>query len=211
MVPSGLARSRRRNTAVSVGSLGRFLIGRGAQQRARHLSPNLPLPGTSGQRSALPLRLNHRRLHWAELFTGNCLITISVLSGQASLGGMVRNLCLVYLGNLVGASALAAGVVFSGQLDLFWRSIGRLGHRDRRREMRSISGQRLPEGGAVQHSGLCGVMCALCAKDVPGRAVGASAPCAFSWSAVLSTALPICIIYRLACLPGTFRNMRHWL
>ena len=54
----------------------------------------------------------------AELFTGNCLITISVLSGQASLGGMVRNLCLVYLGNLVGASALAAGVVFSGQLDL---------------------------------------------------------------------------------------------
>lgn len=43
----------------------------------------------------------------AELFTGNCLITISVLDKKASLGGMLRNWCIVYVGNLVGSLILA--------------------------------------------------------------------------------------------------------
>ena len=130
-------------------------------------------------RSALPLRPNHRRLHWGELFTGNCLITISVLSGQASLGGMVRNLCLVYLGNLVGASALAAGVVFSGQLDL---SGGALAVSVIETAAAKCA---LSPGSAFLRGVLCnilvcvGVMCALCAKDVPGRAVGAFCPVCF--------------------------------
>lgn len=115
----------------------------------------------------------------AELFTGNCLITISVLSGQASLGGMVRNLCLVYLGNLVGASALAAGVVFSGQLDL---SGGALAVSVIETAAAKCA---LSPGSAFLRGVLCnilvcvGVMCALCAKDVPGRAVGAFCPVCF--------------------------------
>ena len=147
----------------------------------------------------------------AELFTGNCLITISVLSGQASLGGMVRNLCLVYLGNLVGASALAAGVVFSGQLDLSGGALAVSVIETAAAKCALSPGSAFLRGGCATFWSVW----ALCAPCAPRTCQAGpwvpSALCAFSWSAVLSTALPICIIYRLACLPGTFRNMRHWL
>ncbi len=43
----------------------------------------------------------------AELFTGNCLITIPVLSGKARLSGMLKNWVIVYLGNMVGGFPIA--------------------------------------------------------------------------------------------------------
>jgi formate/nitrite transporter len=43
----------------------------------------------------------------AELFTGNCLIIIPVLSGKAKLSGMLKNWVLVYLGNMVGGFLIA--------------------------------------------------------------------------------------------------------
>lgn len=54
----------------------------------------------------------------AELFTGNCLITIPVLERRVAWTGMLRNLCWVYIGNLIGAVLLAAAIVYSGQLNL---------------------------------------------------------------------------------------------
>ena len=53
----------------------------------------------------------------AELFTGNCLITISVLDKKASVAGMLRNWVIVYLGNLVGALLVSAGCAYFGQFD----------------------------------------------------------------------------------------------
>ena len=52
----------------------------------------------------------------AELFTGNCLITVSLLEKKATLAGMARNLVIVYLGNMAGAVLLAAAA-FSGTFD----------------------------------------------------------------------------------------------
>ncbi len=49
----------------------------------------------------------------AELFTGNCLIIIPVLSGKAKISGMLRNWVLVYLGNMVGGFIIAALAAFS--------------------------------------------------------------------------------------------------
>ena len=49
----------------------------------------------------------------AELFTGNCLIIIPVLSGKAKLSGMLRNWVLVYFGNMVGGLIIAALAAFS--------------------------------------------------------------------------------------------------
>ena len=43
----------------------------------------------------------------AELFTGNCLIFIPVLSGKAKLSGMLKNWVLVYFGNMVGGFLIA--------------------------------------------------------------------------------------------------------
>lgn len=48
----------------------------------------------------------------AELFTGNCLIMIPVLSKKAKVSGMLKNWLLVYLGNMVGAFLIALGASF---------------------------------------------------------------------------------------------------
>ena len=45
----------------------------------------------------------------AELFTGNCLITISVLDRRCTVGQMLRSWVIVYLSNLVGSLLVAAG------------------------------------------------------------------------------------------------------
>ena len=55
----------------------------------------------------------------SELFTGNCLIIISVLEKKASISGMLRNLAVVYLGNLVGGLIISALIVYSGTYSLF--------------------------------------------------------------------------------------------
>ncbi|WP_034446320.1 formate/nitrite transporter family protein [Butyrivibrio sp. AE2032] len=49
----------------------------------------------------------------AELFTGNCLILIPVLSKKATVAGMLRNWLIVYLGNMVGGLAIALLANFS--------------------------------------------------------------------------------------------------
>ncbi|WP_245522660.1 formate/nitrite transporter family protein [Thermanaerovibrio velox] len=50
----------------------------------------------------------------AELFTGNCLMPMPLLAGRLPLRGMVRNWCLVYLGNLLGALGVAFLIRLSG-------------------------------------------------------------------------------------------------
>ncbi|HHT19862.1 MAG TPA: formate/nitrite transporter family protein [Tissierellia bacterium] len=53
-----------------------------------------------------------------ELFTGNIMIIISVLEKKTTVAKMLRNWGLVYLGNMIGAIVLAAGLAVYGQLDL---------------------------------------------------------------------------------------------
>ena len=55
-----------------------------------------------------PLGLIMVILLGAELFTGNCLISIAVLDGTATVGGMLRNWSCAYVGNFVGAALTAA-------------------------------------------------------------------------------------------------------
>ncbi len=49
----------------------------------------------------------------AELFTGNCLIIIPVLSKKATVPGMLKNWLMVYLGNMVGGIIIALLASFS--------------------------------------------------------------------------------------------------
>ena len=53
----------------------------------------------------------------AELFTGNCLIIIPVLSKKATISGMLRNWVIVYLGNMVGGFLIALLANFSHTYD----------------------------------------------------------------------------------------------
>ena len=115
----------------------------------------------------------------AELFTGNCLITISLLEKRASLAGMVRNLVIVYIGNLLGALVLAAAIVYCGQLDL---SGGALAVHTIRTAAAKCA---IPFGRALVMGILCnvlvcaGVMCSLCGKSLAGKAIGAFVPVSF--------------------------------
>jgi len=51
----------------------------------------------------------------AELFTGNNLIIMAFTSGKVSLGALLRNWGIVYLGNFIGSIATALIVFISGQ------------------------------------------------------------------------------------------------
>lgn len=53
----------------------------------------------------------------AELFTGNCLMTMGLLDKRISLSGFLRNLAIVYLGNFAGAFLVAAMSAFFGVLN----------------------------------------------------------------------------------------------
>ena len=53
----------------------------------------------------------------SELFTGNCLLVIPLLEKEITLRQMVRNLVVVYLGNLVGGVLVSACAVYGGTFD----------------------------------------------------------------------------------------------
>ncbi|MBA7617207.1 hypothetical protein ES703_24519 [subsurface metagenome] len=51
----------------------------------------------------------------AELFTGNCLITMSWMSGRTSLARLLRNWGLVYFANLIGGLSLVGLMFYTNQ------------------------------------------------------------------------------------------------
>ena len=53
----------------------------------------------------------------AELFTGNCLLSLPLLSGHVKLKRVILNLALVYAGNLIGSIAIALITAGSGVLE----------------------------------------------------------------------------------------------
>ena len=55
----------------------------------------------------------------SELFTGNSLIIISVLEKKTTLHSMLRNWCVVYLGNLIGSLFVTFLVVYSHTPSMF--------------------------------------------------------------------------------------------
>lgn len=109
----------------------------------------------------------------AELFTGNCLISITVLQGEAKLSAMVRNLVLVYIGNFVGCAMVAVGYMLCGAKN------GVLAVSAIRIAVNKCS---LDFFKAVVLGILCnvlvclGVVCAVSAKTASGKAVGAFLP-----------------------------------
>jgi formate/nitrite transporter len=115
----------------------------------------------------------------AELFTGNCLIPISVLEGKSSLAGMLKNWFFVYAGNFAGGLLLAGGGVFLGQLNYSANALAAFTIRV------AAAKCALPFAAALASGFFCnflvclGVFLALTSKDVPGRFMGTYMPVAF--------------------------------
>lgn len=55
----------------------------------------------------------------SELFTGNCLLSIPLMEKEITLAQMLKSWVIVYLGNMVGGMFVAAGMVYSGQYNMF--------------------------------------------------------------------------------------------
>jgi len=53
-----------------------------------------------------------------ELFTGNALMVTAAIHGDITWGQLLRNWVIVYVGNFVGAVALAALMAFFGQMNI---------------------------------------------------------------------------------------------
>ena len=115
----------------------------------------------------------------AELFTGNTLITISVLEKKATLGGMLRNWLFVYIGNFVGSMVLSFICAQFG-----WLSAGN-GALAVASMRTAVSKMTMPFQNAFFMGILCnilvtiGVLLSLSGKDGISRFIGAWAPVMF--------------------------------
>jgi formate/nitrite transporter len=115
----------------------------------------------------------------AELFTGACLLPISVLDGKVLLGKMLKDWLFVYIGNFGGAILVAAGCVFFGQLNYSGNALAAF-------TIRVANGKcAFPFVNALISGIFCnflvclGVLLSLAAKDIPGRLMGAYLPVCF--------------------------------
>ncbi|GHU72163.1 FdhC protein [Clostridia bacterium] len=113
-----------------------------------------------------------------ELFTGNCMIPISILEKKTTAVRMLRNWALVFMGNFIGALLAAVGCALFGQLDY---SSGALAVYTVRAAVGKCS---LGFGDAVVRGFFCnvlvcaGVLCSLSAADTAGKILGAYIPVA---------------------------------
>lgn len=112
----------------------------------------------------------------AELFTGNNLISLSVLNKKATLTGMLKNWAVVYLGNLAGSILVALLLTYSHSYSLF---DGRLA------EAVVTTGQNkvlLSFSDAFLRGILCNILVCIAvwvsfaAKDAVGKVVGLFLP-----------------------------------
>ncbi len=115
----------------------------------------------------------------AELFTGNTLITISVLEKKATVGGMLRNWLFVYIGNFVGSMALSFICAQFG-----WLSAGENALAAYSMKV-AVGKMTMPFENAFFMGILCnilvtvGVLLSLSGKDGISRFIGAWAPVMF--------------------------------
>ncbi len=104
----------------------------------------------------------------SELFTGNCLLILPVLEKTITIGKMLRNLLIVYVGNLVGATLIATMTVWGGTFDGIYDTV----------ITTAVTKTALPFGTALLRGILCNILVclavwmAMAAKDVAGKIMG---------------------------------------
>ena len=105
----------------------------------------------------------------AELFTGDCLVAMSVFGKNQKLGFFVKLLVIVYIGNFIGSLILAAMVAVSGQFDY---SSGLLGAYTIKVALSKVGisfDQGIISGVLCNFLVCAAVVMATCAKDVTGK------------------------------------------
>lgn len=115
----------------------------------------------------------------SELFTGNTLIIMPVLEKQATIGGMLKNWVVVYLGNLVGSLLIAALVVYGHTFSLFGAGVGGSAINIAAAKVSMTFGDAFIRGILCNFLVCIAVWMAFAAKDVTGKIVGLFFPIMF--------------------------------
>lgn len=115
----------------------------------------------------------------AELFTGNCLIPISILEQKTTFGKMLRNWVTVYFGNFAGGVALAAACAFMGQFAMGDNGLALYTMQVANTKCSLTFGKAFVFGILCNILVCIAVACATCATSAIGKAVGAYLPIAF--------------------------------
>jgi formate/nitrite transporter len=108
----------------------------------------------------------------SELFTGNNLIIIPLLEKQVTIGGMLKNWVIVWLGNLVGSVLISAICVYGNQVGLY---SGALAVADISTAISKCSmsfGQAFLKGIGCNFLVCIAVWISFAAKDVAGKVIG---------------------------------------
>ena len=137
------------------------------------------LAGKIASAAIFPMGLTMVLLAGSELFTGNCLISISLLDRQCTLAGMLRNWAIVYVSNFAGALLVAAGCAWFGQMNYSGGQLAVF-------TMKLAAGKcTLPFQNAFVLAVLCnflvclGVIIAMTGTDTTGRILGAFLPVSY--------------------------------
>jgi formate/nitrite transporter len=156
------------------------MIGFGAavSNTACHAIGNQSLARVAGG-LLFPFGLGMVMLTGAELFTGNCMMVISLLDGETNLSKTLKNWFCVYLGNMTGGILLAIGVAASGQLNLGDGALALYTIKVAAAKCNLTFGPAVLLGIFCNILVCLGVLCSLSAKDTSGRILGAYIPVAF--------------------------------
>ena len=115
-----------------------------------------------------------------ELFTGDCMMTMACIKKKISVAALIRTLVIVYIGNMVGAVALAYLVYLSGQYNY---TSGALGAFTIKVALGKVSLSFLPAliSGILCNILVClAVLMATSARDIAGKVWAIFFPiCAF--------------------------------
>ncbi len=112
----------------------------------------------------------------AELFTGNCLLIMPCCEGIVKPGGMLKNLCCAYLGNLVGSVLVALVCYAGGTWDFGGGGLALSTVKTAAAKCALPFGRAFILGIACNILVCLAVAMALSAKDIPGRSMGAYLP-----------------------------------
>lgn len=108
----------------------------------------------------------------SELFTGNCMLSIPLLEKEITVGGMLKNWVVVYLGNMVGGLLVAAGMVFSHQFSLFGNGMAVSAMSAAAGKCTLSFGDAFIKGIFCNFLVCIAVWAAFAAKDVAGKVIG---------------------------------------
>ena len=143
-------------------------MGAGISSVAAYTIPDVGLARLAAA-VVFPVGLMMVILMGAELFTGDCLVAMSVFDGKQKIRNCAKLLLFVYLGNFVGAALTALFISMSGQWDY---SSGMLGAYTIKVAIGKVNisfAQGIISGILCNILVCAAVLMAMCAKDITGK------------------------------------------